>query len=148
VPLREHYVKAGVVALAPDEILTAILIRRESYENFFGTYIKYAMRNAMDIATLGCSANVRLSGDRRTVERFRAAFGVAGPVPLRANGAEAAADGRPVSRETIESSARAALSDVNPRSSWRATKEFRLQLVGELTRRAFAESIDRAGGKL
>ena len=36
-------------------------------------------RNAMDIATLGTSVNVRLSADKKTVERARVAFGVAGP---------------------------------------------------------------------
>ena len=61
-----------------------MLIPKESYENCFGHYIKYAMRNAMDIATLGTSVNVRLSADKKTVERARVAFGVAGPVPLRA----------------------------------------------------------------
>ena len=65
--------------------------------NTFGHYIKYAMRNAMDIATLGTSVNVRLSADKKTVERARVAFGVAGPVPLRAETAEALAAGAPVS---------------------------------------------------
>jgi xanthine dehydrogenase FAD-binding subunit len=66
-PIREHYVRAGVVSLAPDEILTSILIPSGSYERCFGSYIKYAMRGAMDIATLGCSVNVRLSEDGGTV---------------------------------------------------------------------------------
>ena len=58
------YLAAGRVDLRPDELQTAILIPRESYENCFGHYIKYAMRNAMDIATTGCSVNVVLSEDR------------------------------------------------------------------------------------
>ena len=70
------------------EIQTAILIPKDSYENTHGCYIKYAMHNAMDIATLGTSVNVRLSADKKTVERARVAFGVAGPVPLRAATAE------------------------------------------------------------
>jgi xanthine dehydrogenase FAD-binding subunit len=148
VPIGEHYIKAGVVALAGDEILTAILIPEKSYEGCFGCYIKYAMRNAMDIATLGCSVNVRLSGDGGTVEMLRAAFGVAGPTPLRAPNAEAAAAGRPVSEATIAAAAEAALADVNPRDSWRASKELRLQLVQELLGRAFRTSLTRAGGKL
>ncbi|MDR0649519.1 MAG: xanthine dehydrogenase FAD-binding subunit XdhB [Synergistaceae bacterium] len=147
-PMREHYVKAGVVAIAPDEILTSILIPRDSYERCFGCYIKYAMRGAMDIATLGCSVNVRLSGDLGTVERMRAAYGVAAPVPVRGFSAESVANGQPVSPETINSAAAAALSDVNPRSSWRASRELRLQLAEELTRRAFRESVIRAGGIL
>jgi xanthine dehydrogenase FAD-binding subunit len=147
-PIGEHYVKAGVVALASDEILTSILVPRDSYEHCFGSYIKYAMRGAMDIATLGCSVNVKLSEDRGTVERMRVSYGVAGPIPVRGANAEEAANGRPVCEETVKIVSEAALTDVNPRSSWRASKEFRLQLVKELTRRVFKESIIRAGGKL
>ncbi|MFV0352723.1 MAG: xanthine dehydrogenase subunit XdhB [Oscillospiraceae bacterium] len=145
-PITQHYIKAGVVALQPGEILTAIRIHKQSHENCYGHYIKYAMRNAMDIATLGCSVNVRLSADKKTVERMRIAYGVAGPVPMRAPSAEAAANGQPVSLQTVEKAAKAALQDVNPRTSWRATKEVRLQLVEELARRAFIKSIELAGG--
>ncbi len=146
VPIAEHYVKAGVVALQPGELLTAIWVPKESYENTFGHYIKYAMRNAMDIATLGCSVNVRLSADKKTVERMRIGYGVAGPVPMRAKSAEDAANGKPASAETVAAAAKAALGDVNPRTSWRASKELRLQLVEELAKRAFTESVKLAGG--
>ena len=54
-PIQDFYLGAGKVDLRPDEIQTAILIPKASYENCFGHYIKYAMRNAMDIATTGCS---------------------------------------------------------------------------------------------
>jgi xanthine dehydrogenase FAD-binding subunit len=148
VPIQEHYISAGKVSLGPAEILTAILIPRESYENCYGHYIKYAMRNAMDIATLGCSVNVRLSPDKKTIERMRIAYGVAGPVPKRAPAAEAAATGRPVNGETVTLAGKAALNDVNPRSSWRASRELRLQLVEELAKRALREAIKRAGGSL
>jgi xanthine dehydrogenase FAD-binding subunit len=148
VPIREHYVKAGKTALAHEEILTAVIIPKESYRNCSGLYIKYAMREALDIATLGCSANVRLSEDKKSIARLRLAYGVAGPVPARAPGAEAAAAGKPVSEETIAVAAKEALKDINPRTSWRASKEFRLHLAWELARRAIRESIIRAGGTL
>lgn len=148
VPISKHYISAGKVDIRPTELCTAILIKKESYERTAGHYIKYAMRNAMDIATLGCSANVRLSPDKRTIERARLAFGVAGPVPMRSPSAEAAAEGRPVSEETVEAFGAAAVADVNPRTSWRATKEFRLHLVGELSRRAMRECIRLLGGEL
>lgn len=147
-PIREWYVGAGKVALRPAEMLTAILIKKESYAGYAGFYIKYAMRNAMDIATLGCSVNVKLSADKKTVADARIAYGVAGPVPMRAPSAEAAAKGKPVSEETVDALAKAALADVSPRTSWRATKEFRLHLVEELARRAFKEAIKRAGGEI
>ena len=102
----------------------------------------------MDIATCGCSANVKLSGDKKTILSARLAYGVAGPVPMRAPSAEAAANGRPVCAETVDAFAKAALQDVNPRTSWRATKEFRLHLVEELARRALAEAVRKSGGEL
>ena len=145
VPIKEHYVAAGKTALRQGELLTAIIIKRESYENCFGNYIKYAMREALDIATLGCSANVRLSADRTKIERMRLAYGVAGPVPMRSPSAEAAAAGKPVNEETINAAAKAVLGDIKPRTSWRASAEFRLHLAEELARRALREAIRRAG---
>ncbi|MDR1319571.1 MAG: xanthine dehydrogenase FAD-binding subunit XdhB [Treponema sp.] len=144
-PIKEHYTGAGKTSLAHDEILQALIIPRESYENCFGNYIKYAMREALDIATLGCSANVLLSPDRKKIARLRIAYGVAGPVPLRASSAEAAAAGKAADEETITAAAKAALNDVNPRTSWRASREFRLQLVEELAKRTIREALKRAG---
>ena len=66
-PISEFYIRAGKVDIREGELQTAILIPKESYEETFGHYIKYAMRNAMDIATLGTSVNVRLSADKKRV---------------------------------------------------------------------------------
>ena len=147
-PIKDHYVAAGKTSLAHNEILTAIIIPKECHEACFGHYIKYAMREALDIATLGCSANVKLDKSRKTIERLRLAYGVAGPVPMRSPSAEAAAAGKPINEETINAAAKAALSDIKPRTSWRASAEFRLHLAGELARRAIRESVIRAGGVL
>ena len=147
-PIHEFYIKAGKVDLREGEIQTAILIPKASYENTFGHYVKYAMRNAMDIATLGTSVNVRLSADKKTVERCRIAFGVAGPVPMRAERAESAANGQPLSVELAETFAKTVLEDINPRDSWRASKAFRQHIAVESAKRAFLESAKLAGGVL
>ena len=149
-PIKNFYIRAGQVDIRAEEgeIQTAIIIPKASYENCFGHYIKYAMRNAMDIATLGTSVNVRLSADKKTVERARVAFGVAGPVPLRAATAEAMAKGQPVSPELAERFAQAVTAGINPRDSWRAAKDFRLHIAVESARRAFIESVKLAGGEL
>ena len=147
-PIQDFYLRAGVVDLQPDEIQTAILIPKAAYEGYFGHYIKYAMRNAMDIATTGCSVNVKLSEDKKTIEDARIAYGVAGPVPMRAETAEAAAKGQPVSKETVSAFAKAVLQDVHPRDSWRASKAFREHIAVELAKRCLCESIRLAGGEL
>lgn len=147
-PIKEYYISAGKVALRPAELLTAILIKKESYAGYKGHYIKYAMRNAMDIATLGCSVNVKLSDDKKTILGARIAYGVAGPVPMRVPAAEEAVRGKPVCAQTVDMFANAALQDVNPRDSWRASREFRLHLAHELAKRALTESIRLSGGEI
>ena len=147
-PIREYYISAGKVALRPAELLTAILIKKESYAGYKGHYIKYAMRNAMDIATLGCSVNVKLSDDKKTILGARIAYGVAGPVPMRVPAAEEAVRGKPVCGETVAAFAGAAMQNINPRDSWRASREFRLHLAHELAKRALTESIRLSGGEI
>lgn len=148
VPIQDFYVKAGKVDLRPGELQTAILIPKESYAGYKGNYIKYAMRNAMDIATTGCSVNVKLSEDKSRILDARIAYGVAGPIPMRASSAEAAAKNQPVRKETVKAFADAVLQDINPRTSWRATKEFRQHIAVVLANRTITESIRLSGGEL
>ncbi|MEF9894603.1 MAG: xanthine dehydrogenase FAD-binding subunit XdhB [Clostridia bacterium] len=145
-PIGEHYVSAGKVNLRQGDILRAILIRKADYEGHFGHYIKYSMRKAMDIATLGCAVVVQLDEEKQTLSDVRLAFGVAGPIPMRCPGAERAAIGKRLCEETLDAFAENALAEVTPRTSWRASKEFRLQLTHELSRRALAKAIALAGG--
>ncbi len=148
VPFKDFNIKPGKVNLMPGEILTGIRIPKESYENTYGHFIKYAMRKAMDIATLSCSVNVRLSEDKKKIERLRIAFGVAAPIPIRSLTAEESAAGHLLNKELLDIIAEGVLQDVMPRTSWRASKEFRLHLVEELARRATIESIKKAGGEI
>ena len=147
-PIADFYIKAGVVDLRPAELQTAILIPRQAWEGYHGHYIKYAMRQAMDIANLGCSVNARLSEDKKTILDARVAYGVAGPVPMRAPSAEAAAKGQPVNAATVEAFARAVLEDIHPRDSWRAGKAFREHIGVEMAKRALVKSIELAGGAI
>ena len=146
VPIGDFYIKAGKVDLKPAEIQTAILIPKHSYEGYWGNYIKYAMRNAMDIATLGCSVNVKLSEDKKKFTDVRIAYGVAGPIPMRAVHAEEFAKGRKITRDNIEMIGDCVLQDITPRDSWRASKAFREHISKLLCKRTLTESVLRAGG--
>ena len=145
-PIRDFYIKASKVDIRPGEIQTAILIPKESYEGYAGHYIKYAMRNAMDIATLGCSVNVKLSNSKKIFTNIRIAYGVAGPIPMRAVHAEEAGRGLEVTEESIEKIGDTVLEDVTPRDSWRASKAFREHISRVLCKRALREAVRRAGG--
>ena len=147
-PIHDFYIKAGKVDLKPGELQTAIIIPKEAYEGYFGHYIKYAMRNAMDIATTGCSVNVKLSEDKKTILDARIAYGVAGTVPMRTPSAEAKIHGKETGRAAVKEFAQAVLEDINPRDSWRAAKDFREHIATVLAERALCESIRLAGGEV
>ena len=146
IPISEYYVGVAKVCLEIGELLTAIYITKENYEDYAGHYIKYAMRNAMDIATLGCSVTCKLNAKKDTMEDVHIAFGVASPTPMRCPKAEEAIKGMKISEEMLNTFGLLAKAEVTPRSSWRASKEFRLQLVEELSKRALKESIIKSGG--
>ena len=148
VPIKDFYIKASTVDIRPGEIETAVLIPKASYDRTYGFYFKYAMRNALDIAITGCSVNVRLSEDKKTYDRVRIAYGVAGPVPMRAPSAEAFINGKAVSEENINNFGPEVLKDINPRDSWRASRDFRRHIAVELARLCLREATKRAGGEI
>ncbi len=96
--------------------LQAYVLQKENYEGFHGHYIKYAMREAMDIATLGCAVNCKLNASLDQLEDVRLAFGVAGPTPMRCNKAEAAVIGQTISPSLFKTFSEVALTEVNPRN--------------------------------
>ena len=117
------------------------------YEGYTGHYIKYAMRNAMDIATLSCSVVSRADVKEGRLEDVRITFGVAAPVPLRCTRTEEALKGKEINEELYQETARLVREEIHPRDSWRASKAFRLQIAGEIARRALQRTIELAGGE-
>jgi xanthine dehydrogenase FAD-binding subunit len=144
VPIRKFYLGPGKVALQPGEILTEILIAPDDYQGFGGWYIKFAMREAMDIATLAVAVVCKLCGN--TFEEVRIGLGVAGPTPLRCLEAEAYAKGQGISVGTVAKIGKLAVNSAQARTSWRASKEYREHLVEELVQRALKIAIVKAGG--
>ena len=144
--VNDYYVGAGRVCLEPGELLTDICIKPENYQGFGGCYIKYAMRNAMDIATLGTSCLVK-QGPGGVIEAIHLAFGVAAPVPMRARNTEQALTGKTYA-EAKDAIAGLVRGEITPRTSWRASKEFRLQIAGENARRALEAAWTEAGGEV
>lgn len=147
VPISEWYTGPGRTVRAHDELLTAIKIRKESYEGYGGHYIKYGKRGAMEIATLGCAVTVKLTEDKKHIADLRLGYGVAAPTPIRCRETEKAAVGMEIGEALAEQVGKGALEEVNPRSSWRASKEFRLQLVEELGKRALKQAVINGGGE-
>lgn len=134
----------GRTSLRQGDVLTHFLVRRENYEGYSACYRKYAMRGAMDIATIGCGVGLKLDGERITSPKI--AFTVAAPVPLRCLQAEAALVGRTLTEETLDVMAEALAAEVRPRESWRAGKAFREHIIQALARQGIRRAVENAGG--
>lgn len=147
VPITQWYTGPGRTVRNHDEVLTAIRIKKENYQGYGGQYIKYGKRNAMEIATLGCAVSVKLTEDKKHIQDLRLAYGVAAPTPIRCHTTEEAVKGMETGEALAQAVGKGALEEVNPRSSWRASREFRLQLVEELGRRAVKQAVINAGGE-
>ena len=147
VPISQWYTGPGRTVRNHDEVLTAIRIKKENYQGYGGQYIKYGKRNAMEIATLGCAVSVKLTEDKKHIQDLRLAYGVAAPTPIRCHTIEEAVKGMETGEALAQAVGKGALEEVNPRSSWRASREFRLQLVEELGRRAVKQAVINAGGE-
>ena len=147
IPIEQWYAGPGRSTKERDEVLVRIRIPRDHYEGFTGHYFKYGKRRALEIATMGCCCLVKLGADKSTIDDIRLAFGVAAPTPIRATNAEDAVRGLPVS-EAVEKIGELAQADTHPRDSWRASKAFRLQLIGEMSRRSLVEAARKGGADI
>jgi CO/xanthine dehydrogenase FAD-binding subunit len=106
-PLDEFLVGPKRNALAPEELIAAVLVRPSGAPQ---TFMKVGPRNAMVIAV--CSLAV--SADRESGE-LRAAFGSSGPVPALVRAPLAEADGFPA----LVASAASPIDDVRGTAAYR-----------------------------
>jgi xanthine dehydrogenase FAD-binding subunit len=147
IPIEQWYAGPGRSTKERDEVLVRIRIPRDHYEGFTGHYFKYGKRRALEIATMGCCCLVKLGADKSTIDDIRLAFGVAAPTPMRATGAEDAVRGLPV-KEAAEKIGELAQAETHPRDSWRASKDFRVQLISEMSRRSLIEAARKGGADI
>lgn len=147
VPVRDFYLGPGRVDLRQGDVLTHVIIPAKEYQGYRGHYIKYSMRNAMDIATLSCSVVSKVNAEKNILEDIRITFGVAAPVPYRCVHTEEKLRGMPVDETLYTKIEELVREEINPRDSWRASKAFRLQIGGEIARRALIRTIELAGGE-
>lgn len=140
--VKDFYKGPGMTNIRKDEILVSIIIEKKDYENKYGNYIKFASRNAMDIALMGVAALVEVK-DNKFVD-VRVALGVSGPVPIRCEIAECEAKGMEVNDENMKLLGNLALKSSRAIDFWNASKEYKEHLIDELTYRAIKESVERA----
>lgn len=143
VPVENLFPQFGMTVARPDELLTTIQL--PSVPSFSGgIYLKFHDRQSMDMTTVGVSAFVIWDEESRVFRDVKIGLSSSAPVPMRAKKAEAVLRGRACADDVLEEAALAVCEEADPRTSWRATREFRFELLRSLTKRAVRGARDKA----
>lgn len=139
IALSDIHTGPGSTVLSRTDIMREIIVPLDKKGRFGAAYFKYGCRNAMEIATLGCACVVEC--DENCISDISLVFTVAGPKPVCCMKAKEAALGQEISKETFEKIAEVAISEISPRDSWRASKEFRQQIAYEMAVRTIEDAV-------
>lgn len=94
---------------------------------------------------LGCAVWVKLNADRTHYEAVRVCLAPVAPTPTRAREVESALAGMPVGGDAIQKAIAVADETLQPRTSkYRATAEYREEMMGVLLRRTLSAAVERA----
>ena len=143
VSIDQFFTGPGRSVLKTGEIVTAFECPPRS-ANEGSQYIKYKIREVMDLAFVGVASAVKL--DNGAVADTRIGLASVAPTPIRATDAEAIVNGRPLTDGLLDEAAEAASAQCTPISDLRCSAEFRREMVGVLTRRTLQTAASRAHG--
>lgn len=147
VPVATLFVSPGISRVdASAEMITAFRFRAAGPKES-SAFERLARRRALALPLINVGVNVLLNADGARFRDVRIAIGPVAPVPFRAREAEEALKNQPLSSDTIDQAAEIAVRESKPRTSLlRASKEYRRELIGVLTKRALLKAIGRARG--
>ncbi len=141
--LVENFFKGpGESHLKPGEILTQIMIPNPLKKSS-GAYLKLMRRAAMDLAQVGIAACLSFDSEKRICREARIALGAVGLTPIRALKAEQFLLNKELNEMVGKEAGKIAAQESNPRSSLRASKEYRREMIEVLTKRAVMAAYNR-----
>lgn len=126
-------------ALNPDEVLTGITLKKPEPPHA-GCWLKLGRYRGEDLAQASTAILLLKDGT------VRLAFGSVAPTPIRGPAMEALLSGRPADSELI-AKARGMLSGlIAPITDIRASREYRMHMVGVMLERGLPAAADRLAG--
>jgi carbon-monoxide dehydrogenase medium subunit len=145
-PLAEFWPGPRRTALAPGELLVAVVVPRASLGRP-AAFVKFGLRKGQALALVNAAASFVVDAAGAFAEP-RIALGAVAPTVIRAPLAEAHLAGRKVTVEAMAEAGRIAAGEARPISDFRATADYRGELVAVLTRRALEDAWARVRGKV
>ncbi len=134
VPITSFYRGYKTLDLAPDEIITRIVVPLPARGETLRLY-KVSKRSHLDISSFTAAMLMRRAGDR--IDAIRIAYGGVAPVVLRLPRTESFLTGKPFSLDTLEDAGAIAREEIAPISDVRGSKEFRLQLAENVLKKFY-----------
>ncbi len=142
-PLAELFVGPRKTSLAADEILTEIVIPKANVGKP-AAFQKFGLRKGQALALVNVGAAYWIDADKYTFVEPRIALGAVAPTVIRARRAEEFLAGKPVTVEAMAEAGRIAATEAKPISDFRASADYRRDLIETLTRRALENAGARA----
>jgi carbon-monoxide dehydrogenase medium subunit len=137
-PLEDVFVGPKSSCLADNELLTKITIPDGKFTG--SSYHKFALRRAGALAVVGVAIAIETSGD--TIKDLRVSYGAVGPTPLRGKKVEEYLIGKKISDEILEKAGDIAHDECMPITDFRASEEYRRELVRVYTKRTLKKAIE------
>ena len=134
IKLDEFFQGPKKTVLKRGDLLTEIMVPKEM-ENFRGIYMKYGTRKAMDIGIVNAAVLLDADFKHGLCKKISISLGAVAPTPIRASKAEDMLNGNILTPELIENAAKLASSETNPISDFRASADYRRNLVRTLVAR-------------
>jgi carbon-monoxide dehydrogenase medium subunit len=144
-PIRELYLGPGQSLLDPTrDLLVRFRIRGCAARE--ATAFNRIMRpQGVALPILGCAVWVRLDDSAQIFQAVRVCIAPLGPTPARFEAVEQALVGQPATPDMIRQVAEQAMEAAHPRTSkYRATADYRREMIGVLLERTLESAIQRA----
>ena len=143
-PLADLFVGPRKTSLKPGELLVDIVIPKENL-NKPTAFEKFGLRKGQALALVNVGASFWAEKDKFVAPRI--ALGAVAPTVIRTPKAEAYLDGRKISAEAMTEAGRIAATEAKPISDFRASADYRRDLVVVLVKRALANAQALATAK-
>jgi len=143
VPARDFFLGPLTVDLAPDEMVTRIVLPKLPPATGWG-FAEVARRSG-DFALAAVAATLTLR--EGAIGEARIAMTGVDETAKRAGEAEALLAGRTLTPDLVDAAAAAVRASVNPPTDLHASSDYRRHLVGVLASRALADAWHRARGE-
>ena len=142
-PLIDFILGNRKTALKAGEYLESITLPPPK-PNSGSAYQHFRVRGGMEIAMVGAAVNVQVDPASGAVTDSRIILGVVAPTPIRCTAAEQIVNGQVPSEELLRTAAQACADASKPIDDFRASADYRKEILKVLFERAFAESYEQA----